>query len=54
MNKEQIRAINDRVSFLEDNCYRYEMERKRGLGSPQDEAIIADHKRKIAELKEGL
>ena len=54
MNAEQKRAINDRINYLEDNCYRYEMERKRGQGSPQDEAIIADHKRKIAELKQGL
>ena len=54
MNLVQRAVIQNEISYLENNAARYEMERKRGLGSPQDEAIIADHKRRIAQLKEGL
>jgi hypothetical protein len=59
MNTAQIEAIKTAIANLEDNRYRYHLaeQRKPGQVSGNGEkfsAIIADHDRRIAELKQGL
>ena len=59
MNESTKKAIKDRISFLKDNMYRYEIDIKRRrqdaiVDFDNHENLIEEHKKEIVQLESDL